>query len=541
MERDPFDFGSRNPENKLGFFEKEKDNPEELDTEEKAFKWFEKEKKSEKESDKPSKEKEEEPKSKPSKELPPSDSKEFKELPKQQQKQVLAKEYVQTRTVELEEELANIEPDTPEAAEIIADLELIAALDEKLDNPELEVVDAVELAYQQIMERLDEILADEREISEENEENIEDETDDIVHETPPFITLPKPQRPSPQPSPTPAPSTGRSPSARPNNSAASSPVSQRPAQPTPATATEAPARKPSSIESVRKRRAGKLAVSEALSQMLGRRYEATESTPTPETATPQSSDIPERVINPIKRSIAEKERQVRRLVTKQVVEAPFIERTPISQNELTSSYESYSRPSGVHLEPVRVDMPELRNRPTEQQPKQLDKETVRNLQQSSTPELLKLANNVTVEGTTLRRLFETNQIDRAGLVKVLKEALRGGDIKGALAKSKLGKEAQRGRAIEMRHDDPMLISDSSNQSAQQSAAEARTQQLLTALKSVKQQTGGSLPSEEQGASITPNEIALQKAKEAKQRLAISVTAAVVVTTAGILTLVLFLL
>jgi len=84
-------------------------------------------------------------------------------------------------------------------------------------------------------------------------------------------------------------------------------------------------------------------------------------------------------------------------------------------------------------------------------------------EQLSTPDLLMVGNNVRIEGTNARRLYETNQIDREGLLSIVKAALKGGDVQRAYSKAKLGEEAQRGRAIEMRHDDPGLISDGSTE------------------------------------------------------------------------------
>lgn len=543
MERDPFNYVDDSPEKRWGFFEKE-DNPEKLDTEEKATKWFEQEEKEEKPK-KPTK-KELDSKEKPEKQaedLPASDSKEFKDLPKEQQKHVLAKEYVQARAAELEEELELTPPNSPEAAEIIADLELISALEEKLDNPELEVEEAVELAYQQIMERLDEILADDpQETEEETIEEFEEEPAKPREKltVPPLLNPLRPRRASPQ-KPTTQASASKSPSGGSDSGRVATTTERTPTRPLSNTPEQPTAQQGErSKEAIRKRRAGKLAVSEALSQMLGSRYEATEASKPTETVPVR--ETPERVINPIRRSIAEKEQKVRRLATNQVVEAPFIDKKDFEQPAATPNIAPPPEHPGVRLEPVRVSMPELRQNQNEQSSAKLSKETVRNLQQSSTPELLKLANNVTVEGTTLRRLFETNQIDRSGLIKVLKEALKGGDIKGALAKSKLGKEAQRGRAIEMRHDDPMILAGTTDSPARKAATEERSQQLLAALESVKQQTTGvASTNQTPGTPLSATAIATQKANAAKRRAVTSVVVAATAAVAGATALLFFLL
>lgn len=72
----------------------------------------------------------------------------------------------------------------------------------------------------------------------------------------------------------------------------------------------------------------------------------------------------------------------------------------------------------------------------------------------STPEILAEAQHMYAGGTSVRRLYETNQIDRKGLIYLVKEGYRGKDIRGAFEKVELGRERQRERAREFRHDDP---------------------------------------------------------------------------------------
>jgi hypothetical protein len=75
-------------------------------------------------------------------------------------------------------------------------------------------------------------------------------------------------------------------------------------------------------------------------------------------------------------------------------------------------------------------------------------------EQLSTPALLKAAESLVIEGVSVRRMYETNKIDRVGLVKIVQEGLSGGNIVHAFEKVELGAEAQAGRAREFRHDDP---------------------------------------------------------------------------------------
>lgn len=79
---------------------------------------------------------------------------------------------------------------------------------------------------------------------------------------------------------------------------------------------------------------------------------------------------------------------------------------------------------------------------------------VKRAEQLSTPALLKAAESLIIEGVSVRRMYETNKIDRNGLVAIVQEGLRGGNIVHTFEKVELGAEAQAGRAREFRHDDP---------------------------------------------------------------------------------------
>ena len=165
---------------------------------------------------------------------------------------------------------------------------------------------------------------------------------------------------------------------------------------------------------------------------------------------PTAANVPERKINPVRRSRAEKQQTIRAIALKQAVEASpsvaqntgtELDHTPVILDKLPMANEQ--------IQPVHSNQaPQL---------KSLSRELARNVEQSSTEELLRVADRINLEGTTLRRLYETNQIDHRGLVAIVKESLRGGDIKRAYKKAHLGAEAQQGRKIEMRHDDPAFI------------------------------------------------------------------------------------
>ncbi len=98
----------------------------------------------------------------------------------------------------------------------------------------------------------------------------------------------------------------------------------------------------------------------------------------------------------------------------------------------------------------------------EQKPKQpevtsVPETTIKKIEQYSTPELLQAAESMFVSGISVRSLYESNRIDRVGLVRVVQEGLRGNNITDVFEKVELGRERQRERAREFRHDDPGFV------------------------------------------------------------------------------------
>lgn len=75
------------------------------------------------------------------------------------------------------------------------------------------------------------------------------------------------------------------------------------------------------------------------------------------------------------------------------------------------------------------------------------------VEQLSTPELIKEAEHLYIDGASIRTLYNANRIDRAGLIKIVQESIRGGDINTVFKQVEIGRERQRERAKEFRHDD----------------------------------------------------------------------------------------
>lgn len=122
----------------------------------------------------------------------------------------------------------------------------------------------------------------------------------------------------------------------------------------------------------------------------------------------------------------------------------------------------------IHLQKERLQTDEIdifeRNQP-EQSKEKTEKNTitsqdVRRVEQLSTPEILKHAEMLYINGINVKDMYNANRIDRAGLITIVQESMRGRDIKAAFEKVELGAERQRERAREFRHDDPGFISTS---------------------------------------------------------------------------------
>lgn len=462
------------------------------------------------------------------------ETEEFTKMTLEQKKTALAKEYVEKRSEELKEELNAVTEGSAEAIEISADLELIEALSEKLEHPEVIAENAVEEAYQQIMDRLDEIFNEQTDEDEPLPTLEEDELEDepTQDEKPSIFARPRSKKNSSQSSPSggPSPRKKRDPANVPPRSNRPK-AEQQPVSPAENNGPKLKEVVPSSPFLARQRLTGNLAVSEAMNQMLSRRSEKTPELPevsktleVPEVNSALPAQ-PERFVNPIKRSVEEKERRVRQMVTKQAIGEPIFESYPKSDEA------DYQPP--VPIDSMRPVSYQERPTPTPTVEKRVTPEQSRDLAQSSTEQLLQIADKIKIDGTTLRSLYASNKIDRAGLTKVIKEALKGGDVKTALSKSTLGAEAQRGRKIEMRHDD-QTFDDVKGYHQTTEAAKARTDRILESLDMVSQ--AKNTPTEGDAAPNIPDvkDQAMQKAEAASKKAKLAVIAVVALTATTII-------
>ena len=165
-----------------------------------------------------------------------------------------------------------------------------------------------------------------------------------------------------------------------------------------------------------------------------------------------SQTTPNRRLNTI-------EQPLRNLIVKSVIEVPNDDASHQSSAKNTTRINNKKIPpiDASELQPIKHSSAKLRQHPRQVRPKiPMNKETVRQIEHSTTNELLQVAHNIKIGGISVRELYETNKIDYKGLTTIIKEAVSGGNVEEILNKVQLGAEAQQGRKIEMRHDNPIF-------------------------------------------------------------------------------------
>lgn len=419
---------------------------------------------------------------------------------KEPTKKELAKEFLEHKAEELKDEIA-FAPTTEKKAEIQADLELVEAISEKIDNPYREVEPAVEEAYQELMEALDEESPDDIEEIQENRNIPIIPLSEVIGDDE-ELTDEEDATSTPTSSPVSTNSTTSTPISPTTNPVASTPFTgstQARSQPltssSPDGATPLPIEtKPKTTPEINDRRriAGKMLVAGALGYVVGRHggRKRTEAKLQPEI---KKRDV---TIKELEKNIESKEYQIRSTAREQMknsyqdtqTESP----TPIpviEKNSVDKNVPEHIVPSPIFFEqptePTREVLPELNEEqftPPESvftrgesysastelheltstndmektphfKPEVKKSETpIPKVEQLSTPDLLNLAEKITVLDTNVRKLYETNQINRQGLEEVVKTHLSGRDIAPVLDRRLLGAEISRERAREFKHD-----------------------------------------------------------------------------------------
>jgi hypothetical protein len=393
-------------------------------------------------------------------------------------KKELAKEYLDHKADDLKNEIEN-HSSLEQAVEAQADLALVEAITEKIDDPDLEVEPAVEEAYAELMEAIEEVGSDLD--TQEDPSSPEAEAKETDEEPTPVITAPISliTRSS---GPTSTKSGGTPPPASPT-SPPSSPPTRPPIPPIrPVGAVPAPPINPNfntapttNPEEERRRVAGKMIVAGAVGYMIGRRggRKRAEAKLMPEIKKRDESIVD------LKKNVEQKEFQIRQ-VAKEQYKKDYFEKKSVKPEVTPKPTETHTEktelPKFEFKEPAPNTVRSEAQKPTvfaetAEDPKadqvrhvyeaqlQLENEyRNKHIETVSTPDLLRIAEKIIVLDTTVKKLFETNQIDRHGLEEIIKEHLKGHDIGPVLDKRLLGKEAILDRSHEYRHDPSFGVS-----------------------------------------------------------------------------------
>ncbi len=386
----------------------------------------------------------------------------------------LAKEFLDHKASELKDELEN-PTSIAHSSELQADLDLVEAITDKIDDPDKEVEPAVQEAYEELMEALTDAESDvdtnpETPPSDEEESAVAPSTSALPRIPVPFTPSTSGSSSSGGGSGTPPPST---PPASPPP-----PPPRRPIPPLPPVGAVPPVPTPNfnvqpqtTPEAVddRRRVAGKMLVAGAVGYMIGRRggRKRTEAK-----LEPEIKKRDETIVD-LKKDIEQKEVSIRQTARQrersEILAAAALRDTQEKTPDLAKSKEQIANrleteDPGMEKESPSVirqlaDPVEKSERietvstptPNNQQPVSNEAQPVR-VEQITTPHLLHMAEKIKVLDTTVKQLYETNQINRAGLEELVKEHLAGRDISPVLDRRLLGKEAINERAHEYRHD-----------------------------------------------------------------------------------------
>lgn len=432
-----------------------------------------------------------------------ADTEEAKDLEKHH---TTLKEAIAERKEKNQEVIDSTPPESPEHIEAVAAKEFEERVEARIDNPELEDP-VIEAEYARRLEELEaaentgtneddqEAEAIELELTDGTELNLETEeaTAEDRDDEPATAATPAPTvsattaasatSPSGTGNSSPAASStggaGSTPPPGPPPSPPASPPPRPPASPLgplggnvpPSTvmgrAFNAPSLNPNTVivpgsSSERSKKVGAFLTGGILGYMIGRRggRKRAERRLQPEISALENN------LETTTRHLAARERDLKTAAANRLREIqaekhklPIERMAPKSASEVLRQATKTTSPETIpSVPPAKSErlttlppLPELPKPIIEAQPK---RELQKHVEQLSTEQLLKQAETLFIEGTSVRKLYETNQIDRRGLVEIVREGLRGGNIVHTFEEVELGKERQAERAREFRHDDP---------------------------------------------------------------------------------------
>lgn len=400
-------------------------------------------------------------------------------------KNELLQEHLDAKIEAHQEVIDSSTPGSAEHTQAVTAKELDESIRQKADNPDVEHDPLIEAEYAKLIDEMeipeesDEITVEEAETTDSDEhQSTEPDKDDTtaipLSGSTPTTALPiTPNTPQPKPSKpnTPVPPKPTPPTPPPVFPPLPPIYNQPPNNPNnagnvPPTAGPNVLRNPST-KSERSKKAGAFITGGILGYMVGRRggrkraerrlepeikKQATELEATKQRLESRELEIKKNAADTLRAKQVERTKQAPERAS-QAVPKPATEilrQTVMAPEAIHSAIASSTveRPQ-VEVTP-NTPVAEKNSMPPQVELERLNKRA----EQLSTPALLKAAESLIIEGVSVRRLYETNKIDRSGLVKIVQEGLSGGDIVHAFEKVELGLEAQAGRAREFRHDDP---------------------------------------------------------------------------------------
>lgn len=371
------------------------------------------------------------------------------------EKKLVAEQYVEARVDDVREELADAIDDSPEEAAILANAALLENIQEKIseDEPITEALldEAVtetldDLGLEEVTEDTEEATEDS---SEADDEEDADEEDDpaaahtvIVPPVPPARVTPPPPGPVP-PSPPPPPLPPVPPMPPTPPSPPGPPTGRGPSLPplygtphvlrTPGIAPPAPE---VVVVSDRRRERAHLLVGGIVGYLVGRRRGRIK---TEKKLLPVQEKLQKEVVD-LHDQIALREEKIRKLTREQVADKPIIQEKIIEKLQKKQEAKAVKQPEQARPEKLGK-FAVLAERPNFKTPEKL-----KPAEAMAIPELLAIAAEIPAEQSTVKRLHETHRIDDEGLRRIVRAYQRGERIERLIHENLLSPEKYVARA-----------------------------------------------------------------------------------------------